>query len=937
MKNLITLLIIAAVFSLNVFPQNSRKNFNPDVSSKQDRSKIINLLTQNSGTLNNKISPLLGMFVDKIKSEGGLKVRLPEPYRSYKKIINFHDDELDGITIPVLIRTNSVSAAAGTIKSFNGIVETISGDIISAEIPVISINKITASPEILYVDASTISEVKINVSRIEAKVDLLHNGTGISRPYKGNGVVVGLVDSGIDWKHSDFHNANGNRIKYLWDMSGQGNPPSGYDYGTEYTKAQLDANQCQEIDGDDGEGHGTHVSGTAAGNGSALADYIGMAPLSDIIFVKGFRNGPGFASTDVINGCNYIFQKASQMGEPAVINLSLGGHFGPHDGSSLYEQGLSNLTGDGRIIVAAAGNEGGETIHLSYAAGGSSYSDAYETLVDMPAGTPIAVSDMWYNNGNINVGLAAYDPDTFTIIGYSNAIPPGQKIEDVEFNVGGTVYGYITIDATGTSNPNNGANEVLIAIDSHNGQINISNVVWSVYTYGTGTFDAWMVTGGTFSDYSTNWFKPGDNNSTVGQPGTANKIICVGAYCTKDHWVDIDGITRYQPGNPVIGQISWFSSLGPSRDGRLKPDIVAPGEAILAALSEDLTNVPRENILLGGMHQKMQGTSMASPHVTGSVALLLEKNPSLNYDETVALLEDNAKQDAFTGNSPGNTYGYGKLDAYAAFLNTPGGGGTQTNTLIEEGFENTWPPSGWTTQVLNSYYTWSQGNVQDHNFNEIDPSSVYSAICMWVAEDQNEWLITPAFDLGNGTASLEFYAGFSTAYLSFATLNLNISTNGGTNWNQIWSAGNDGLDWTWRDEVVDLTAYANKQNLKLAWQYVGNDGDIVGLDAVKLTETVSTGTDDNKLQPAASFKLYQNYPNPFNPNTTINYSIPAGGNVQLKIYNILSQEVLTLVNGYNAAGEHHIEFKAAALPSGVYFYRIQSGRYIEVKKMILLK
>ncbi len=934
MKNFITFLIIAAIFSFNSFPQIS-KSFNPDLNSKQEQNKILLFQTQKTSASDNKISPLLGMFIDKIKNDRGLKVRLPETYNGYEKVISYNGNDLNGITIPVLIKAAQVSAASNTIRSFNGTIETVAGNIISAEIPVSSITLLAAMPEILYIDASTISKVKIDVSRIEAKVDKLHNGTGISRPYKGNGVVVGFVDSGIDWKHPDFHNTNGNRIKYLWDMSGQSNPPSGYNYGTEYTKAQLDANQCQEIDGDDGEGHGTHVSGTAAGNGSALANYIGMAPLSDIIFVKGFRNGPGFASTDVINGCNYIFGKASQLGEPAVINLSLGGHYGPHDGSSLYEQGLSNLTGDGKIIVAAAGNEGGDMIHLSYETSGSSYTDAYETLIDMPANTSLTVSDMWYNPGNISVGLAAYDPGTSSLIGYTNGIAPGQKIEDLEFNVGGTIYGYVTIDATGVNNPNNGANEVVIAIDSHNGQINISGVIWSVYTYGTGTFDAWMVTGGAFSDYSVSWYKPGDNNSSVGQPGTAQKIICVGAYCTKDHWVDIDGITRYQPGNPVIGQISWFSSLGPTRDGRLKPDIVAPGEAILAALSEDLTSVPRENILLGGMHQKMQGTSMASPHVTGSVALLLEKNPSLNYDETVNLLKENAKQDGYTGSTPNNTYGYGKLDAYAAFLNTSGGG-TQT-TIIQENFENAFPPSGWTTEVTNVNNTWMQGNVQDHNFNAIDPTSVYSSICPWIAQDQDEWLITPAFNLGNGTASLEFYAGFSTQYLTFATLNLKISTNGGTNWTELWSAENDGQDWTWRNEVIDLTAYSNKQNLKLAWQYVGNDGDIVALDAVKLTGYTATGIDNEISKLPTTYRLYQNYPNPFNPNTTINYSLPSGGNVELKIYNILSQEVFTLVNEYKAAGSYQVKFKAGALPSGIYFYRIKSGSYSEVKKMIMLK
>ena len=168
---------------------------------------------------------------------------------------------------------------------------------------------------------------------------------------------------------------------------------------------------------------------------------------------------------------------------------------------------------------------------------------------------------------------------------------------------------------------------------------------------------------------------------------------------------------------------------------------------------------------------------------------------------------------------------------YSAVLS--GGGGTQV-TLMQEGFDQSFLPSGWLTQVLNTSYTWIQGNPQGNNFNQIDPTSTNSAICPWVAQNQNEWLITPAFNLGNGSASLEFYAAYSTQYLSAATLNLHISTDGGTNWQQIWSAENDGQPFMWRQKTIDLSAYSNKQNLKLGWQYVGNDGDLVGLDGIKL-------------------------------------------------------------------------------------------------------
>jgi minor extracellular serine protease Vpr len=895
MKKLITILLAVTLSAAGAYSQNKLFRFNLENRSGDLSGKIVNTEIKNGDQFSNKISPVLNLFLNRVSEQGGVYVRLPESVNTLNKIIFFYQNEMDDLIIPLFIKTRSSISTESVISAFGGKVETVAGDIITAEVPLRSVRELAMSSDIIYIEASTISEMKIDVSRVEAKVNQLHNGTGISRPYKGNGVVVGVIDSGIDWTHQDFKNAGGNRIRYLWDMSGSGNPPSGYGYGTEYTKAQLDANQCAQIDGDDGYGHGTHVAGTAAGNGGALSNYIGMAPESDIIFIKGFRSGPGFASTDVVNGCNYIFEKAQQLSKPAVINLSLGGHFGPHDGSSLYEQALSNLTGNGKIIIAAAGNEGGETIHLSYPVEGASFNGSRETIIDLYTGTQIFAADMWYNTGTIMVGLIAYNSSTGNLIGYTPPIAAGQKIEDQPFSVAGTTYAYVTVDASETNNPNNGANRVIFVIDSHNGQVNIGNVTWTLYTYGTGVFDAWAIAGGVFSTATPNsYMRPGDDQKTVGMPSTAHKVISIGSYVTKTQWIDINGITQNQPGNPVMGKISNFSSLGPSRDERIKPDLVAPGEAILAAYSSFLTQTPSSNILQGGKHQKMQGTSMATPHVTGVVALLLEKNPALNYDQTVTILKNTAIKDGFTGTSENNTYGYGKLDAYNAFLNTPGGGGGTQVVIIQEGFDVNFPPDGWSQQITNSGFTWLKSNPQNNNFNQIDPNSIASAVCPWVAQNQNEWLITPSFNLGNGSASIEFYAGYSTQWLSGATIKLHISTNGGSNWTQIWTAENDGQPWSWRNRVIDITAYSNRQNLKLGWQYVGNDGDMVAIDGVKLlgyTGTTDIAGDEISI---TDYNLSQNYPNPFNPKTVIGFQLPVTGNVTLKVFDVLGKEIAHL-------------------------------------------
>jgi hypothetical protein len=338
----------------------------------------------------------------------------------------------------------------------------------------------------------------------------------------------------------------------------------------------------------------------------------------------------------------------------------------------------------------------------------------------------------------------------------------------------------------------------------------------------------------------------------------------------------------------------------------------------------------------------MQGTSMASPHVTGTVALLLEKNPALNYDQVVTVLKNTTKKDNFTGTTANNVYGHGKLDAYNAFLNTPGGGGGQT-IIMQQGFEAEFPPSGWQQQILNTAYTWKKGNVTDHNFNQIDPTSTNSAICPWVAQNQNEWLITSPFNLGSGNASIEFYAGYSTQWLTSATMKLHISTDGGTNWIQLWTAENDGQPWNWRNKVIDLSSYANRQNLKLAWQYVGNDGDIVGLDGVKLLG-FATGVDDENTAEISNYLLDQNYPNPFNPSTTINYHIPVGSEVKLIVFDILGREVIRLIDEYKPAGHYETEFNAdggSEISSGVYFYQLSAnsgtGEFTSTRKMLLIK
>ena len=329
---------------------------------------------------------------------------------------------------------------------------------------------------------------------------------------------------------------------------------------------------------------------------------------------------------------------------------------------------------------------------------------------------------------------------------------------------------------------------------------------------------------------------------------------------------------------------------------------------------------------------------MASPHVTGTVALMLQRNGTLDYTQTLNILKSTARKDNFTGPTANNTYGSGKLNALAAVQNTPGGGGPNPITILQQGFDSqTFPPANWTTQILNPSNTWMQGNPQNNNFTQIDPTSQFSAICPWVNQNQNEWLISESFALGSGSATLEFYAGYSTAWLSYATLKLHISTNGGGSWTQIWEAENDGQGWMWRQKTIDISAYANNQNLKLGWQYVGNDGDLVGLDGIQVTGFTTGLQDQPHSNLPVQYSLSQNYPNPFNPETTIELKLPEASFVTLKIYNILGEQLEILLNKKLPAGTFLYKWNASHLASGVYLYRLDTGNYSKTRKLILMK
>jgi len=418
-------------------------------------------------------------------------------------------------------------------------------------------------------------------------------------------------------------------------------------FGIEYTQQDIETDLANGHDSSEGivrekdsDGHGTHVMSIAAGDGSSSAGgFVGVAPEAWIVMVK-----TTYFTSDILAGIDYIFDLADSLGLPAVVNLSLGGHEGPHDGTSLFEQGMDELvSGSGRVIVVSAGNEGDEPIHTSDTLLGDS-----STFRIDPNGWDAEI-DIWYPGSS-----------QFTI---SVSPPSGAPIVVTQGTDSGlvmTAFGSVRVDnAASGVNANNGDYEAYIRFsglsDSDSWQITVTD------TGGTGgKYDAWIVSG---SAEIAN----GDSSSTIDEPGNARDVITVGSFNTKAVWDSLSGEQDFLSSSP-LSVLSSFSSQGPTRDGRTKPEICAPGAWICAALSDDAL---WQGYLVNpdGVHTMELGTSMAAPHVSGAAALLLSINPQLTADDIRTLLTDSAVRDGFTGSVPNVRWGWGKLNVAVAVAN----------------------------------------------------------------------------------------------------------------------------------------------------------------------------------------------------------------------------------------------------------------------------
>jgi subtilisin family serine protease len=566
------------------------------------------------------------------------------------------------------------------LANFGVKVNSIAGNIVAVELPVNRLEEILSLDFVLRASVQRKYKFNLDSSRKSIKADLVHQGISLPSKFDGKGVIVGIFDTGIDWQHPDFSDENGTRILYLWDMSDQSGigQPAGYDWGREYTKEQID-NFPESVLEKDYIGHGTHVAGIAAGNGRGKENFTGIAPKADMIIVKGLRpSESGVTDVDIIAGCNYIFQKANQIGKPCVINLSVGTALGPHDGEDLQSKALSNLVQGkaGQIIVAAAGNYAGLQIH----SGGNAIGNGRNELVIFPFNICNALpsmcpdlpnyfligADIWSDPGVIDsvyVGIySRLNYEFISEIGFS--VEDGTKLVQM-FDLSNQLAGIISFSFASTTSADNA---LIFIANVGDTSIQVGNYIWSVVltTKKSGRIDSWAsIPIGSQTPFPSRFERfPSDNRMSIGSPASGKNIISVGSYNSKNKFVNIQGNEIDSSNSYALNDISAFSSRGPTRDGRIVPTVLAPGAFVFSAMSG--TMLPEKVDLTfvepSGMYVGMLGTSMAAPHVAGAVALLLQQNPQLDFSQVAELLKSSATTDIYTGNTPNNDAGWGKLD-----------------------------------------------------------------------------------------------------------------------------------------------------------------------------------------------------------------------------------------------------------------------------------
>lgn len=596
-----------------------------------------------------------------------------------------------GAEVDLFLRGDEAELAT-VVQEVNGVVKQRMKGLVGARVPVDQVRRLAASPAVQGIEFSLSRGRVLNDSmRVHNRIDLVHAGAApLPGGFTGEGVLIGIIDSGLDLDHPDFLDAQGNtRVLRYWDQTYPFNAqltPQPWGYGQAWDSTAINAGLCPAGEQPGFFGHGTTVTGTAAGNGLATGTHTGAAPDAGLIIVSSDFDLPNWKAA-VADAVHYIVTEAEALGMPVVINASLGDYLGSHDGldaAALFIDSL--LTAQpGRVMVCASGNSGEFPPYHVEALVDSDTSFTWYTYKPTPNafGYGVVYFDLWADTADFSGVHYAVGADRVT--------PSLQFRGNTPFHTMGDHLGQVSSDSLWSLDGNllgvvdwyaelRGAQ---VHLEVHLQQPDSSAYRFRFMSTGTGRFDGWgasffgmsgmvasgLPTVGQFPDIA-HYVLPDLAKRTVDSWACSDQVITVANYFNEVAYTDVNGNAQSVPGTE--GALVPRSSHGPTRDGRLKPDVAATGDITftagpLATLANLIANEPFK-VAPGGMHMRNGGTSMASPVVAAAAALYLEKCPRATHLEVRDAIMGTARADAFTGTLPNAQWGHGKLDAFAALV-----------------------------------------------------------------------------------------------------------------------------------------------------------------------------------------------------------------------------------------------------------------------------
>ncbi len=539
--------------------------------------------------------------------------------------------------VALLVETTDARGLRENLGGFsNDRIEAIAEGFLSARVGSSAVDKLLASEKATRIQTKKRKRAHLQEVLPDVRVASVPAGPRTIAE-TGRGVLIGVIDSGFDLSHPAFRDAQGGlRVDALLDQQ---------DNDREFDTQTLEQRWASGTGpGADDDGHGTHVASIAGG--SRFLQYEGVAPEARFLLVR-----TNFRDTD--EALSWIFGKAQST--PCVINMSLGHHFGAHDGTDSEERLQRTLIGPGRAIVVSAGNERTDDIHI----GGRFVSG-------QAAEAPFRIFRQRQDEPEVSITLWHDDSDQFDV---SLLTPGGQELPVPALGQGDRyTSSLVDIELARRAYQWSHLTQVQIEIGFRLIDVPDSRLAgWRLKVVCRnaviGRWDAWFSNSG-YAQFGASTVL--EAAGTVGIPATGDGCLSIASHVTRTSWVaDAGSLTD---SSAVAGRSSSFSSLGPVRDGRQKPDFSAPGQYVTAALADRSAMASfDERALSPSRLLTIEGTSMASPAVAGIVALLFQKKPNLTTEQVRDVLRQSARRDAHTGFAGWDpAYGYGKVDVAAA-------------------------------------------------------------------------------------------------------------------------------------------------------------------------------------------------------------------------------------------------------------------------------